>query len=121
VNYGFVIDTRSCIGCHACTTACKSENQVPLGVNRTWVRYTESGQFVDFTDGSIFRDTFPASGVATGPTVLGGIRVPMGGSSLGFEARWQDAKGNLPANGGFAGDKIDLGGMNYLATFRVTF
>ena len=47
MNYGFVIDTRSCIGCHACSTACKSENDVPLGVNRTWVKYTEQGQFPD--------------------------------------------------------------------------
>jgi Fe-S-cluster-containing dehydrogenase component/formate-dependent nitrite reductase membrane component NrfD len=47
MNYGFVIDTRSCIGCHACSTACKSENQVPLGVNRTWVKYVESGTFPD--------------------------------------------------------------------------
>lgn len=47
MNYGFVIDTRSCIGCHACSTACKSENEVPLGVNRTWVKYTEQGQFPD--------------------------------------------------------------------------
>ncbi|NIP43380.1 MAG: hypothetical protein GWN00_24580, partial [Aliifodinibius sp.] len=35
-NYGFVIDNRKCIGCHACSTACKSENEVPLGVYRTW-------------------------------------------------------------------------------------
>lgn len=47
MNYGFVIDTRSCIGCHACSTACKSENEVPLGVNRTWVKYTETGRFPD--------------------------------------------------------------------------
>ncbi len=47
MNYGFVIDTRSCIGCHACSTACKSENEVPLGVNRTWVKVTEQGQFPD--------------------------------------------------------------------------
>lgn len=47
MNYGFVIDNRKCIGCHACTTACKSENQVPLGVNRTWVKYTEKGVFPD--------------------------------------------------------------------------
>ncbi len=47
MNYGFVIDTRSCIGCHACSTACKSENQVPLGVNRTWVKYVESGSYPD--------------------------------------------------------------------------
>lgn len=45
MNYGFLIDNRKCIGCHACTTACKSENQVPLGVNRTWVKYTEKGVF----------------------------------------------------------------------------
>lgn len=45
MNYGFVIDARKCIGCHACTVACKSENQVPLGVNRTWVKYVEKGEF----------------------------------------------------------------------------
>ncbi len=47
MNYGFAIDTRSCIGCHACSTACKSENQVPLGVHRTWVKYTEVGVYPD--------------------------------------------------------------------------
>ena len=45
MNYGFLIDNRKCIGCHACSTACKSENEVPLGVNRTWVKYTETGVF----------------------------------------------------------------------------
>ncbi|MFW6075250.1 MAG: NrfD/PsrC family molybdoenzyme membrane anchor subunit [Chloroflexota bacterium] len=45
MRYGFVIDQRKCIGCHACTTACKSENEVPLGVFRTWVKYVESGTF----------------------------------------------------------------------------
>lgn len=47
MNYGFVVDNRSCIGCHACSTACKSENDVPLGVYRTWVKYTETGAFPD--------------------------------------------------------------------------
>jgi Fe-S-cluster-containing dehydrogenase component/formate-dependent nitrite reductase membrane component NrfD len=45
MNYGFVIDNSKCIGCHACSTACKSENEVPLGVNRTWVKYVETGVF----------------------------------------------------------------------------
>ena len=45
MNYGFLIDNRKCIGCHACSTACKSENEVPLGVNRTWVKYVEKGAF----------------------------------------------------------------------------
>ncbi len=47
MNYGFVIDNRKCIGCHACSTACKSENEVPLGVYRTWVKYVETGVFPD--------------------------------------------------------------------------
>ncbi|HEB54575.1 MAG TPA: 4Fe-4S dicluster domain-containing protein [bacterium] len=45
MQYGFVLDQRRCIGCHACTTACKSENEVPLGDFRTWVKYTEVGEF----------------------------------------------------------------------------
>ena len=40
-----VIDQTACIGCHACTTACKSENDVPLGVNRTYVKYVDVGTF----------------------------------------------------------------------------
>ena len=39
VNYGFVINNQTCIGCHACTVACKSEHDVPIGVNRTHVKY----------------------------------------------------------------------------------
>lgn len=44
-KFAWVIDQTSCIGCHACTTACKAENDVPLGVNRTWVKYVERGTF----------------------------------------------------------------------------
>ena len=44
-TFAWVIDQTSCIGCHACTTACKQENDVPLGVNRTWVKYVETGTF----------------------------------------------------------------------------
>ncbi|MEK7724342.1 MAG: 4Fe-4S dicluster domain-containing protein, partial [Acidobacteriota bacterium] len=47
MNFGFIIDNRKCIGCHACTVACKSEHQVPVGVNRTWVKYIEKGEFPD--------------------------------------------------------------------------
>ncbi len=45
MQLGFVIDHAKCIGCHACTVACKSENQVPVGSFRTWVKYTEAGEF----------------------------------------------------------------------------
>lgn len=44
-KYSFVIDQTRCIGCHACTVACKMENDVPIGVFRTWVKYVERGEF----------------------------------------------------------------------------
>ena len=40
---GFVLDSGSFIGCHACTVACKAEFDVPLCVNRTWVKYVATG------------------------------------------------------------------------------
>jgi Fe-S-cluster-containing dehydrogenase component/formate-dependent nitrite reductase membrane component NrfD len=46
-NYGFVIDLRKCIGCHACTIACKSEHDIPVGANRCWVKTVEKGTFPD--------------------------------------------------------------------------
>ena len=42
-----MIDQTACIGCHACTVACKTEHEVPLGVNRTWVKYVEKGAWPD--------------------------------------------------------------------------
>ena len=88
-------------------------------------RYSESGQFVaDNSD--IFRKTYVASGTATGPVVLGGVRVPIGGWGIGGELRWQSAVGDLPSDSGFVTDrtinnqpKIDLGGFFYL--FSVNF
>ena len=38
-----------CIGCHACTVACKSEFDVSIGVNRTHVKYIEKGTFPNST------------------------------------------------------------------------
>lgn len=40
-----VIDQTRCIGCHACTVACKSENDVPIGVTRTYVKAVDVGTF----------------------------------------------------------------------------
>ena len=44
-SWAKVVDQSRCIGCHACTTACKSENEVPLSVTRTFVKYVDAGVF----------------------------------------------------------------------------
>jgi molybdopterin-containing oxidoreductase family iron-sulfur binding subunit len=36
-HYGMVVDTRRCVGCRACTIACKAENKTPPGVFYTLV------------------------------------------------------------------------------------
>lgn len=90
-----------------------------VGVMR-W-RYTETGEFVDLDDGSIFRGSFVGTGAATGPVILGGARFPVGSVDIGGEIRYQSAVGDLPADQGFAGSRIDLGGFSYLVTFNVRF
>src|SRR5262245_24764083 len=57
---------------------------IGAGVGVFNYRYSESGQFLA-TDRTIFRDTFIGSGTATGPVVLGGVRVPIGSWGLGGE------------------------------------
>ncbi len=49
MKYGFAIDQTTCIGCHACTVACKTEHDIPVGQFRTWVKYVDSGSYPDNT------------------------------------------------------------------------
>ena len=49
MRYGFAIDQRTCIGCHACTVACKTEHEIPVGQFRTWVKYVDKGTFPNAT------------------------------------------------------------------------
>jgi hypothetical protein len=83
-------------------------------------RYSEAGDFVDFTDGTIFPARYVGSGTATGPVVLGGARFPFGSWAIGGEIKYQNAIGDLPSDQ-FLVPKIDLGGWSYSATFNVRF
>ena len=50
-HYGMTIDTRRCVGCNACTVACKMANNVPEGI--FWTRaLTEGGDAMDTPAGS---------------------------------------------------------------------
>jgi Outer membrane protein beta-barrel domain len=84
-------------------------------------RYSESGDFVASDGVSIVNGTFVGSGTATGPVILGGVRVPAGPWAIGGEIRYQSALGDLPPDQQFAGSKIDLGGFTYAFTFNVKF
>ena len=90
-----------------------------VGVLR-W-RYSETGEFVDFSDRSIYRDSFVGTGAASGPVILGGARFPVGSVDIGGEVRYQHALGDLPEDQEFSGPKIDLGGLSYLFTLNVRF
>ena len=97
---------------------------IGAGVGVFAYRYSESGQWVDRSDNSIFTQTFVGSGSTAGPMILGGIRAALGNFAPGFELRYQSAKGDLPAdqfttNATNATPKIDLGGFTYL--FSVNF
>jgi hypothetical protein len=83
-------------------------------------RYSETGQFLA-TDGTIFRDNFVTKGSASGPVILGGIRIPVNSWGLGFEVRHQSGEGKIPAEDDFAGTTIDLGGFTYNFNVHVRF
>lgn len=45
VNWAMAIDSHKCIGCHACSAACRNEFDVPPGVWKSWVKVvSHSGQ-----------------------------------------------------------------------------
>lgn len=99
------------------------EPYIGAGVGFYNWRYSETGEFVDFSDNSIFRDTFSADGTAIGPVIVAGLRVPVGEVwSLGGEYRWQRAEGGTDmVESGLLADKIDLGGQSIGVTFHFRF
>lgn len=46
-HYAMAFDLQRCTGCHACSVACKVENDVPLGNFRTKVYYYDEGRYPD--------------------------------------------------------------------------
>lgn len=48
-RWGFLIDLARCIGCKACSVACKTEFGVPLGVFRSSVKEYEEGKYPNVT------------------------------------------------------------------------
>lgn len=44
-RYAMAFDLERCTGCHACSVACKVENDVPLGNFRTKVYYYDEGRY----------------------------------------------------------------------------
>lgn len=44
-RYAMAVDTRRCVGCTACTIACKEENGLPLDGFRSWVETETRGTY----------------------------------------------------------------------------
>jgi hypothetical protein len=97
---------------------------IGVGVSALPFRYSESGQFVDTSDNSIFTDRFVATGTGVGPVVLGGFRAPVGGDIYALTMEWRYQFGTGDTGGlqnGFLGDKIDLSGGNLNFGFLIRF
>jgi hypothetical protein len=83
-------------------------------------KYRESGEFIDFnTNREIFVDSFEATGNATGPVVLGGVRFAGRRFTAGGEIRYHHAEGDMPSD--FSAPKIDLSGWTYNFTIGARF
>lgn len=92
---------------------------IGIGASLLNWRYSETGEFVDFSDGSVFRDKYVAKGNTFAPVVIGGVRFPVADVwTMGGEIRYQSADGDTGGRAaGFLDDKIDLGG--WTANFNV--
>ena len=96
------------------------EPYVGAGLVAIRYRYSEVGEFVA-DNHDIFPARYVAEGTAYGPTVLAGLRAPVGNWSVGGEVRWQKAEGKDLLEEGFIGDRLDLGGWTANFTFGIRF
>lgn len=95
---------------------------VGAGVSMLSWRYSESGEFVDFDDRSVFRDSYVDSGQTLGGLGLAGVRFAVSDQfGFGGEFRYQGGRATLDDAKGFAGNRLDLGGFSWLFTTHVGF
>lgn len=85
-------------------------------------RYSETGDYIDFTQSGrpIFNASYSATGTSIGPIAVVGLRFASDSASVGGEIRYQRAEGDLDTVD-FLGPKLDLGGFHYVATFGIRF
>jgi len=43
MRYAMAVDSKKCVGCSDCVVACQTENNVPIGYARDWVREINHG------------------------------------------------------------------------------
>ena len=97
---------------------------VGAGVAVVPFRYSEIGEFVDATDGTVFPARYIATGTGVGPVISIGLRMPLQGDiyALTTEWRYQWVTGKTGgAAAEFLGDKIDLSGGTFNFGFTVRF
>jgi hypothetical protein len=85
-------------------------------------RYSETGDFIDFTvpGRPVFRESYVASGTSLGPVAMFGVRFLLGNTTFGGELQYRRGEGELDERD-FLGPTIDLGGVSYTATFGIRF
>jgi hypothetical protein len=94
---------------------------VGAGIGLFSWRYAETGEWVDYTDNSIFQASYVDSGTKSGPVYLGGVRVAGDKFSAGVELQYHNATATLDPAVGFLGDTVELGGWLTQFTFGVKF
>jgi opacity protein-like surface antigen len=95
------------------------EPYIGVGVGLFNWEYSEVGDFIDFSDDTVFHAQYNDSGNEVGPVIFGGIRFPVADIwTFGGELRYQKAEADLDPNVGFLGTKIDLGG--WTTSFNVS-
>ena len=82
----------------------------------------EIGEFIDFSDSSIFDGNYAAKGTDAGPVGVLGVRILLNDEfSIGGEFRYQRGKGRVGIDEGFLGENLDLGGYATQLMFHYRF